>query len=197
LLLDETDVVRLGPVAKCAPPLRSRTTVERLWQSVLDGTVDFIASDHAPWEPWEKAAGEEEIWLAPNGCQSLQLLTVLGLEGWTQRGRSVSEWVQMVSAAPARWLGLFPRKGTLQEGSDADLAIYRVGDEHSVSADDLFDRNRWTPYEGMKTRFTVEATMVRGRWVYRDGEIVSPPAGRFVPVGNAAGSDVFLGAAAR
>lgn len=197
LLLDEADVTRLGPIAKCAPPLRHRATVDRLWDSVMDGTVDFIASDHAPWELWEKAAGDHEIWLAPNGCQSLQLLTVLGLDAWTQRGRPITDWVRLVSAAPAKWLGLYPRKGSIEDGADADLAIYRVGDERTVTAEELLDRNRWTPFEGMTTRYTVDATMLRGNWVFRDGQIVSPPTGRFVPVGSAKPAEATLDLAAR
>jgi allantoinase len=184
LVLDETDVVRLGPIAKCAPPLRARSTVDSLWRLALDGTIDFVASDHAPYERWEKAAGDHEIWLAPNGCQSLQLLTVLGLEAWERRGGAIADWVRLVSAGPARWLGLFPRKGSLEPGADADLAIYRIGEYRSVLAAELLNRNQWTPFEGMRTRYTVESTMVRGRWVYREGRVVWPPVGRFVPVGT-------------
>ena len=186
LLLDESATVRLGPIAKCSPPLRPSLTVEALWQALADGTIDFIASDHAPWEPWEKAEGDDDIWRAPNGCQSLQFLMVLGLDAWQRRGGTISRWVALTATAPARWLGAYPRKGTLEPGSDADLAVYQVGPERHVSPAELRNKHRWTPFEGLMTRYTIEATMVRGRWVYRDGAVVEPGTGRYVPLGPAA-----------
>ena len=184
LLLDELDMVRLGPWAKCAPPLRSRSVVEGLWDLVLDGTVDFLASDHAPWEPHEKTEGDDDIWLARNGVQSLQLMTILGLNAWERRGGALSDWVRLVSGRPARWLGIFPQKGSLRPGSDADVAVYAVQDERPVSRLELLNRHQWTPFEGMATRYQVVGTMLRGEWVFRDGAILGAPRGRFVPIAS-------------
>ncbi len=183
LTLDSTDLERLGPWAKGAPPLRSRMDVESLWLRVLAGDVDFIASDHAPWLPEEKSAGVGDMWLARNGFGSLQFLTAVGLEAWTSRDADLPSWVRISSGNPARWLGLWPTKGRIAPGSDADLAVYRVGEPRALSADALLNRQRWTPFAGMTSRYVVTDTMVRGEWVFRNGQIFGPPRGRFVPLG--------------
>lgn len=185
LLLNETDLERLGPWAKTAPPLRSRREQAALWDQVAAGAVDFVASDHAPWAPREKEPGLISIWEAPNGLQSLQLMTVLTLEAWTARGLPLERWVSMASAAPARWLGIHPRKGAIVPGADADIAIYAQGPRRAVRAGELYDRHRWTPFAGMETSFTVRATLVRGRWVYREGAFAPAPFGKFVPMSPA------------
>jgi dihydroorotase-like cyclic amidohydrolase len=161
-----------------------------LWSAVANGGVDFLASDHAPWRPDEKEPGMDDFWAAPNGLQSLQLMTILTLEAWEQRGLPVGLWVAMTSASPARWLGLYPRKGVIAPGADADLVIYRRGEPRAIQASDLFDRHQWTPFEGLETRYRVVGTLLRGRWVYREATFAGAPFGRFVPVASRAGENV-------
>ena len=176
---------RLGPWAKTAPPLRSRDERANLWECIRNGEVDFIASDHAPWEPHEKTPGLSSIWDAPNGLQSLQLMTILTLEAWTSRGLPIERFVTLTSGGPARWLGVFPRKGAIRPGSDADIAIYRRGASHQVRAAELLNRQQWTPFEGLWTSFAVRATLLRGRWVYSEGTVATAPFGQFVPLAPA------------
>jgi allantoinase len=190
LLFDSSALARLGPWVKCAPPLRSRYEVERLWEHVLAGRVDFIGSDHAPWEYSEKSVGLDDIWAARNGLQSLQFTTVLMLDSGAQRGLALDALVRLLSTNIAQWLGIFPQKGTIQPGSDADLAVYRAGVSHLLRADDLLDKQKWTPYEGTTVAYQVEATMLRGAWVYRDGVVTEPPRGAFVPMPRQAVSPV-------
>lgn len=186
LLLDESHLERLGPWAKTAPPLRSRDEQVKLWESIRNGEVDILASDHAPWEPHEKTPGLSSIWDAPNGLQSLQLMTILTLEAWTSRGLPLERFVRLTSGGPARWLGLFPRKGAIQTGSDADIAIYRRVAPREVRAAELLNRQQWTPFEGLQTSFVVRATLLRGRWVYSEGTVATAPFGQFVPLASAA-----------
>jgi allantoinase len=180
LLLDSRDLEHKGAWAKTAPPLRSPDARERLWQAVADDAVDMLASDHAPWEAREKEAAGDRIWDAPNGLQSLQLMTILTLEAWIRRTLPLNRWVAMTSARPARWLGLYPRKGTLEPGADADVVMYRRTPPRRVHAEDLFDRQRWTPFAGMETTFEVRLTLLRGHRVYEDGRLIGDPSGRFV-----------------
>jgi allantoinase len=194
LTLDTADLVRIGTWAKCAPPLRSREDVEALWVRIAMGGIDFIASDHAPWEPSEKAARANDVWAARNGFGSLQFMTAIGLEAWTAHGRDLSDWVKVASANPARWLGLWPRKGTLAVGSDADLAVYAVTDGRPLRSADLLNRHRWTPFDGMTSRFTVTDTMVRGEWVFTNERLRDDPTGQFVPLGRQAASGEPQGA---
>lgn len=172
LFLDETDLERLGPVAKCAPPLRSPAEREALWQRVLDGAVDVIASDHSPclWE--EKAAGDRDIFAAWGGISGLQsTLPVLLTEG-RRRGLALTDIVRMTSSSPARLFGLHPRKGSLALGADADLVLVDPDAAFTLVEDDLFYRNRHSAYLGAAFHGRVDMTIARGDIVYRDGTIL-------------------------
>ena len=97
------------------------------------------------------------------------------------------QFVRLSSANAARWLGLYPRKGALLPGSDADLAVYSAGVSDVIRADDLFCKQQWTPYDGFATSYRLEACMLRGSWVYKDGALAGPPAGQFIPAEPEAG----------
>jgi allantoinase len=175
LVLDEEDFVAIGPTAKCAPPLRSRTNVEALWQRVLAGQVDLVASDHSPCPTADKQRGEQDIWAAWGGITGVQtMLPLLLHEGVYRRGMSLSLLTRLTAANPARLFGLYPRKGTLRPGADADLAIVDLDEEWVVRSDDLFARHKHSPYDGRRLHGRVRATLVRGQVVYRDGAIVAP-----------------------
>jgi allantoinase len=183
LALDEDDLIRLGPWAKCAPPLRSRQNVERLWDAVLDGTIDCLVSDHAPYRLDEKQAGQDDIWAAPNGLQVIQVMLPLIMdEALNRRGMRPEAFARFSSTNAARILGLFPRKGAILPGSDADLALYDPNLEWEVDPGLLFSKHKWTPFAGRTIRGKVLRTIVRGETVYHDGEIVATPGhGTFLP----------------
>jgi allantoinase len=173
LYWDEDDFVRIGPLAKCAPPLRPRPTVEALWQCVLAGKVDIIASDHSPctWE--EKERGQADIWLAWGGISGLQsTLSVLLTEGVRRRGLSLPALVRMTAANPARLFGLYPQKGSLLPGTDADLVIVDPDQAFTLHAGDLEYKNRHSVYVGQTFQGAVATTLVRGTPVYADHRVV-------------------------
>jgi allantoinase len=182
LALDEEDFAAIGPAAKCAPPLRSRANVEALWQRVLAGQVDLIASDHSPCPTADKQRGDDDIWAAWGGITGVQTMLPLLLdEGVHKRGMPLPLLARLTAAAPARLFGLYPRKGSLRPGADADLAIVDLDEQWVVRGDDLFARHKHSPYVGRRLRGRVRATLVRGQVVYRDGAIVAPPGhGRLV-----------------
>lgn len=171
LVLDLSDLEAQGPWAKCAPPLRERANVERMWDAVLDGSLDTIGSDHAPFSAEEKRAGLESIWEAPNGLTGLQtMLPLLVDEGVHRRGLSWSRLAELTSGNAARIFGL-PQKGRLAEGADADLAIVDPDRRWVVRGADLASVARWTPYEGRPLRGAVRSTLVRGAVVYDQGRV--------------------------
>ena len=182
LLLDEEAAQQLGPVAKCAPPLRPRAAVDGLWRQVFDGTIDCIASDHSPCPPEEKARGGGDIWAAWGGITGVQTLLPLMLwEGVRRRGLPLERLVALTSTNAARIFGLYPRKGGLMPGSDADVVVVDPNREWTISADQLLYRHRQTPYLGWRITGWVDRVLVRGRTVFADGEVVASPGyGRLI-----------------
>ncbi|HVA24489.1 MAG TPA: allantoinase AllB [Chloroflexota bacterium] len=185
LTLDEDDLERTGAVAKCAPPLRSRAVVDELWSAVLDGRIDCIASDHSPCSPEVKHQGEGDIWCAWGGIAGIQtLLPALLTEGVHKRGLPLSRLVHLTSANPARLFGLFPRKGALQVGADADFTLIDLKRQWTLEAGMLHNRWSLSPFIGRQFHGSVAATIVRGMVVYREGQVLATPgAGRLlVPI---------------
>jgi allantoinase len=168
LLLDESDLQRLGTFGKCAPPLRRREEVEALWQAVLDGVIDWVASDHSPCPPDMKQT--PDIWAAWGGVGGVQtLLPALLTEGVHARELSLPKLVSLTAGVPARRLGLYPHKGVLEPGSDADLVLVDLERTWTLDVADL--RTRWpiNPFVGRSFRGQVVATLVRGAVVWQDG----------------------------
>lgn len=173
LALGEHDLARLGAVAKCAPPLRSASVVAELWDALLTGEIDWVASDHSPCPSWMK---EGNVWQAWGGISGVQTtLPVLLEEAVHQRGLPLPRLVTVVAGNPARRFGLYPRKGALLVDSDADLTLVDLESEWILGQADL--RTRWpvSPFIGRSFRGRVVATLVRGTMVYREGEVLARP----------------------
>jgi allantoinase len=177
LLLDLDDLVRLGPYGMCAPALRERALVERLWDAVLDGTADCLVSDHSAYTPEEKEPGWANIFDALLGCQVIQETVPLVLdEAYHRRGMPLDAFVRFASTNAARIAGLYPRKGSLVPGADADIALYDLDTEWVVNAkSQQLSKNPWSPFDGRRARARVVRTLVRGETVYADGEILAEP----------------------
>jgi allantoinase len=183
LLLDLDDLVRLGPYGRCAPALRDRPLVEKLWRFVLDGTADSLVSDHCAYTLDEKESGWEDIFAAPLGCQVMQETVPLVLdEAFHRRGMRLDAFVRFSSTNAARIVGLYPRKGSLLPGSDADVVLVDLDTEWQVDAkSQQFSKNPWSPFDGRKARARIVRTLVRGETVYAEDEILAGPGfGRFL-----------------
>ncbi len=176
LFFDQQDYERLGPVAKCAPPIRARETVEALWECVFDGLVDVIASDHSPCTWAEKEAGSQDIWQAWGGISGIQtMLPALLSEGVNARGLPLTRLMKMLATNPAVRYGIYPQKGTIRPGSDADLVLVDLEEEWTLQEDHLLYKNRHSPYTGCRFIGAVKSTLVRGKMVFTGGQIVMEP----------------------
>ncbi len=176
LFFDNDEFVRIGPAAKCAPPLRGREEVEKLWACVLAGMVDTIASDHSPCPTADKVKGNDNIWLAWGGITGVQvMLPAMLTEGVHKRGLPLSLLVKLMCANPARIFGLYPQKGSLLPGSDADITIVDLEKTWTLAAEDLFSRHQQSAYVGYTFKGQVERTIVRGKTVYEDEKIIAQP----------------------
>ena len=190
LMLDTRDLVRLGGFARCAPALREQTEVDAIWGYVHDGTIDLICSDHCPYTIESKQAGADDIFQAPLGLSGVQtLLPAFFSEAVVKRGLAVERFVSLVSANPARIFGLYPRKGTLAFGADADITLFDPNAIWTVTVDDVLHKQKWTPYEGQEITGRVVRTMRRGETIFDDrlpGDdrvTARPGSGRFLPRG--------------
>jgi allantoinase len=192
LFFDNDDFIRIGPAAKCAPPIRERKEVEALWECVLSGMVDTIASDHSPCPTADKEKGMDNIWQAWGGITGVQaMLPAMLTEGVHKRGLSLSSLVKMMSANTARIFGLYPQKGSLMPGSDADITLIDMEKTWTLTADDLYSKHQQSAYVGYTFKGAVECTIVRGVTVYQNGQItVNPGFGRLLRRGYPANRTV-------
>jgi allantoinase len=178
LILTEEDLARLGAVAKCAPPLRPAEECQALWEELIRGNIEFVASDHSPAPPELKTAPSFfAIWGGISGCQTL--LQLLLTEGWERRGVKLATIVATTSANVAGRFGL-PQKGRIAPLAEADLVLVDLGQSGVLDSSDLLYRHQQSPFVGRRLRGHVERTLVRGITVYRDRRIVSQPVGRLL-----------------
>jgi dihydroorotase len=180
LLLEADETLRRGPVAKVVPPLRSLADLASVQAALRDGVIDLVATDHAPHLPEEKALGEEDLAKAPGGFPGVQTLLPLMLRLVEQEVIDYRRLIVACCEAPARAFGLFPRKGTLQPGSDADLVVIDPGKPFVIRDQDQLSRARLTPFDGWRAPASQVLTMLRGTVVARGLQLTSARVGRFV-----------------
>lgn len=179
LVLTEEDALRLGAVAKCAPPLRPKAVQDQLWRHLAEGRITTIGSDHSPSPPSMKLGGNFfKAWGGISGVQ--HMLPLLITEAHAARGLPLHVPSRLVSFNVARRFRLFPGKGVVKIGADADLALVDLEAGDSVRGRDLLYRHPQSPYIGRKLRGRVVRTLVRGMTVFKDGKITSKPVGRLV-----------------
>jgi len=166
---------------KCAPPVRARTNREQLWDALVSGAIDLVATDHSPAPPATKCLGSGDFLRAWGGISSLQLGLAAVWTGARERGHAVTDIVEWMCRGPARLAGLVGRKGSLAPGCDADLVIWEPDATWEVDGAALYHRHPLTPYAGRRLYGVVRETWLRGARVFgRDQGIIGPPRGRLL-----------------
>jgi dihydroorotase len=162
------------------PPVRTSEHGDYLYQSILDGTVNMIATDHSPHTPEEKL--NPDIWKATSGFTGVETVMPLMLsEGVNKRGMSLNHFVKICSENPARVWDVWPRKGSLNVGTDADLTVVDLDLEWTVDENKLHSKNNVTPWHGWSGKGKPVMTFVRGNLMMKDGEFVAEkPVGQMV-----------------
>jgi dihydroorotase len=165
MYLSRSDLSELGTHGRMNPPLRREKRRQRVYERVADGTVDMIATDHAPHTRQEKGT---DIWSAPSGVPGVETALPLLLADARADRLSFERVRDLTAVNPAAVFGL-PDKGSVAEGNHADLVLVDPGSTREISADDMHTHCEWTPFEGQQGVFP-ELTTVRGTVVYERDE---------------------------
>jgi len=188
LALLEREVDEHGAFRKFTPPARARdpAELEAMWRALAGGEIDLVSSDHAPATPEQKRDGS--IWDVHFGLPGVDTTLSVLLDG-AHRGRiSYERVVAAYAEAPARTYGLFPAKGSLRPGADADLVLVDPQAPWSVRDEDVLSKAGWSPFAGRTLVGRAVRTYQRGVLAASDGEVVAAPGcGRFVPGSGSSG----------
>lgn len=186
LVFFRDDMNRLGPKNKMNPPVRTKEDMAALWSALLRGSVDTVVSDHAPCPIEKKEAGSNDISDAWSGVDGIQMILRILLSEGINKGRlSLSKLLRVCSRNPARIFGLYPKKGVLRIGADADFVIFDQTREEKITADLMFSKCGWTLYEGMNMKGVPVMTFSRGVQVFKDGQLIAKPGhGKYQAMGS-------------
>ena len=165
-----------------SPPLREAADQEALWRGLVGGDLQVVATDHCPFTLEDKARGRDDFSKIPNGAPGIETRMTLLWDGGVRAGRiDAQRFVELTAAGPARLFGLWPRKGTIAVGSDADLVVWDPERETRLSVETLHMRVDYSPYEGRVVRGGPIVVMSRGEVIVDRGEWKGTPGrGQFV-----------------
>jgi len=166
----------------CSPPLRDRRSQERLWRALAAGELDVVATDHCSFRTDQKAAGKDDFTRIPGGLPGVETrMSLLFDAGVRHRRFGIERFVALTAERPAKLFGLWPRKGAIAPGADADVLVWDPDREITLSAATLHMRADYSPFEGRVVMGAPEIVLARGRPVYEGGRFVGRVgAGSFV-----------------
>jgi len=155
-----------------SPPLRPKETQDRLWRGLAFNDLQAVSTDHCPFCMKEqKELGRGDFSKIPNGAPGIETRMSLVFDGGVRTGKiSVNRFVELTSTSPAKIFGLFPRKGTVAPGSDADLVVFDPNRKQTLSAKTLHMKVDYNPYEGREVTGVAETVLSRGRVIVEDGK---------------------------
>jgi dihydropyrimidinase len=169
-----------GPLGKICPPLRDKESNDALWEAVNDGTIGFVGSDHCS----TTSDMAPDLWVAPPGSPGVEtLLPVLLSEGVNKGRITMQKLVEILCENNAKIFHIYPKKGVIQPGSDADIVIVDLEKKATISASTQhYTLSDYTPYEGLEIQGWPVLTMLRGNVIVKDGEMIGNTGiGRYIP----------------
>ncbi len=169
---------RGGVLAKINPPLRTEKDKEALWDALKRGVITCVGTDHGAKKKEHKG---DNIWKAAPGFPGIETLFPLMLTEGIRHGLTVSQISEILSANNARTFGLFPKKGTINIGSDADLVLVDMNKTVTLRSENLHTTGDFTPYEGMEVTAWPMTTILRGKVIIKNNELINKGHGEFVP----------------
>jgi len=177
LALTNKDAVKFGSIMKGFPPVRTQYDQDKLWAGLDSGVLNHVCSDHAPHSPEEK---QTDLWSAPAGMTMIETLCYIMVNAVNEGKLSINKLVDVLSEKPAKLYGLHPMKGSLEIGTDADLVILDMGCEYTFRQENLHSRTKLSPFDGRKLKGKPIQTILRGRTIAKNGQLVAKATGKFV-----------------
>lgn len=169
----------------CAPPLRKKLDNEVLWQALADGEIQTVSTDHCSFTLAQKAAGRGDFTKIPGGMPGVETRGVLMYTYGVAAGRITAErMAEVLSEAPAKLYGAFPRKGHIAEGADADIVVYEPKGETVITAADQVANVDYAPYEGTKIAGHIAQVWLRGKLSVDEGKVLNDHGGIFIRRGK-------------
>lgn len=176
------DMKELGPYLKFSPVMRDEENRLKMWKLLNEGYVDTFGSDHSPFSKEEKELGKNDIWKAPNGIPGNQIMLTVLLDGVNKDLVTLERVVEVTSYNPAKIYGLYPNKGVIQPGADADFVIVDLELEKKFAKEDSKSKCTWSPYFERTFKGWPIMTLLRGEIIYKEGKIlVEPGFGKYIP----------------
>ena len=173
LYLEENTLAERGSFGKFTPPSRSAGESQELMKLVSEGGLDILASDHAPSTKQHKSAGS--IWTSPFGLPGIDTTGVVMLTAVNKHILSLKRYVQMYSENPAKALGLYPKKGCIRVGSDADLVLIDMRKQWTITEDSIYSKAKWSPFSGFECIGKPVMTLLRGQIIMSEGKLLGKP----------------------
>jgi dihydropyrimidinase len=157
-----------------SPPLRGKETQDKLWRGLAGGDLQAVSTDHCPFCMKEqKELGKGDFSKIPNGAPGIETRMSLVFDGGVRTGKiSLNRWVELTSLSPAKLFGLFPRKGTIAPGSDADVVVFDPNKKQTLSVKTLHMKVDYNPYEGREVTGVSETVLSRGKVIVENGKFV-------------------------
>jgi dihydropyrimidinase len=178
LLFDDSkymgDFIRTAPFV-ISPPLRKKDDNEALWDAISKGIINTVGTDHCPFNLYQKEAGLNDFRKIPNGAGGVeQRLGLLYTYGVLEKRITINQMVDLFSTQPAKIFGLYPAKGDIKIGSDADLVIWNPDPENTISAKTHHQNCDINIFEGIKVKGVAEYVISSGMVVIEKGELINP-----------------------
>lgn len=169
----------------CAPPIRKAEDCRALWAGLRKGDIQTISTDHCAFTLEQKDAGRGDFTKIPGGLPGVEARGELVYSfGVATRKISLATMCKALSENPAKLYGMFPRKGIIAPGADADIVVYDPQADHILRAEDMVSRAGYTPYEGFVTRGCVSQVWLRGKLMVENGHVIGQQMGRYMVRGK-------------